>query len=179
MNVRGAILGIGNVLQNDDGIGIKILAYLDAHYRFPDNVELIDGGTCGATLNTAIVDKQWLIIIDALNIPGEPGEIRILAGESFINRPPQTKMSPHQVGFLDLIQLMRLEGTGPEQLELVGVIPGDLDHGAEISAAVDATIEPVIKHVLELLAKRGIVPEKRNPPAKPNYWWLTPFEESS
>lgn len=175
MSGKGAILGIGNVLQRDDGIGIKILSYIDAHYRFPENVELVDGGTCGATLNTAIVDKTWLIIIDALNIPGNPGEIRILAGESFIHRPAQTKMSPHQVGFLDLIQLMRLEGTGPEDLELVGIIPGDLTNGADISPAVNATIEPVIEKVLELLKKKGIVPEKRVPPLEPDYWWMNPL----
>ncbi len=174
MSIKGAILGIGNVLQNDDGIGIKILTYLDAHYRFPENVELIDGGTCGATLNTSIVDKQWLIIIDALNVPGEPGEIRILAGESFINRPAQTKMSPHQVGFLDLIQLMRMEGTGPEDLALVGIIPKDLSNGADISSPVEATIEPVIQKVLDLLEKHGIVPEKRDPPHTPDYWWMKP-----
>ena len=44
MSGKGAILGIGNVLQRDDGIGIKILSYIDAHYRFPENVELVDGG---------------------------------------------------------------------------------------------------------------------------------------
>ena len=174
MSINGAILGIGNVLQTDDGIGIKILAYLDAQYRFPENVELIDAGTCGATLNTAIVDKQWLIIIDALNVPGDPGEIRILAGESFINRPAQTKMSPHQVGFLDLIQLMRMEGTGPEDLELIGIIPGDLGNGINITEAVDKTTEPVIKMVLELLEKRGITAEKRNPPKDPHLWWMNP-----
>jgi len=174
MNTKGAILGIGNVLQKDDGIGVKILNYFDAHYCLPETVELVDGGTCGATLNTAVVDKQWLIIIDALNVPGNPGEIRVLAGESFIHRPAQTKMSPHQVGFLDLIQLMRLEGTGPEELELIGIIPEDLNHGADISPAVDQTIEPVIDLVLELLKKRGVVPEKRVPPREPDFWWMNP-----
>ncbi len=174
MSGKGAILGIGNVLQRDDGIGIKILSYIDAQYRFPENVELVDAGTCGATLNTAIVDKQWLVIIDALNVPGDPGEIRILAGESFINRPAQTKMSPHQVGFLDLIQLMRMEGTGPDDLELVGIIPGDLENGIDISPEVEQTIEPVIKMVLELLEKRGISPEKRDPPGDPDLWWMNP-----
>ncbi len=172
MSIKGAIIGIGNVLQKDDGIGIKILNHIDAHFRFPESVELIDGGTCGATLNTAIVDKQWLIIIDALNVPGDPGEVRVLAGELFIHRPAQTKMSPHQVGFLDLIQLMRFEGTGPEELELIGIIPEDLTNGPDITAPVDATIGPVTQKVLELLNNRGIVPEKRDPPLKPDFWWL-------
>lgn len=176
MSIKGAILGIGNVLQNDDGIGIKILMYLDANYRFPESVELIDGGTCGATLNTAIVDKEWLIIVDALNVPGEPGEIRILAGESFINRPPQTKMSPHQVGFLDLIQLMHMEGTGPGELALIGIIPKDVDNGADISEPVDAALEPAVQKVMELLKQRGVVPERKNPPDRPNYWWMPPSE---
>ncbi|MFH2132879.1 MAG: hydrogenase maturation protease, partial [bacterium] len=158
--------------EKDDGIGVKILSYIDACYRFPENVELIDGGTCGATLNTAIIDKNWLIIIDALNVPGEPGEIRVLAGESFIHRPAQTKMSPHQVGFLDLIQLMRFEGTGPEEIELIGIIPKDISHSIDMSTPVLQTIEPVTRQVMELLKKRGIVPERRVPPRTPNYWWM-------
>jgi hydrogenase maturation protease len=172
MSNKGVIIGIGNVLHRDDGIGVKLLKYIDSQYRFPDNVELVDGGTCGATLNTTVFGQDWVIVLDALNVPGTPGDVRVLAGASFINRPAQIKMSPHQVGFLDLIQLMRMEGTGPASVDLIGVVPADLSDGMSISPEVEAAIAPAVDRLLELLAGKGITPVLRTPPLSPDYWWL-------
>lgn len=174
MTQKGAILGIGNILQNDDGIGIKVLKCFDSLYQLPDSVELVDGGTSGATLNTAIVDRDWIIILDALDVSGQPGEVRRLNGIDFIHRPATIKMSPHQVGFLDLIQLMRLEGTGPdpESLVLIGVIPADTSHGVLISDSVEQSMDEVIELLVSILKEKGIQPDTRQPPLKPDYWWL-------
>ncbi len=165
------ILGIGNVLQRDDGIGIKIIKYLESRYRFTDEVELVDGGTTGAGLDRSIVNKEWVIVIDSLAVEGTPGEVRVLSGEQFINRPGVTKWSPHQVGFLDLIQLMTLEGTGPEKLDLIGIIPADIDHGIEITKEVDEAIEPATNELLKLLRDANVFPSKLDPTLKPDYWW--------
>lgn len=165
-------MGIGNILQSDDGIGIKILKYLESQYEFPENVELVDGGTAGAALDRSIVNKDWVIIIDALGVQGEPGEVRVLAGEDFINRPATLKMSPHQVSFLDLIQMMKLEGTEPKKLDLVGVIPETTHDGIEITSTVNAAIAGAVESLLRLLKENQIKPQKRDPPLKPDYWWL-------
>jgi hydrogenase maturation protease len=85
------ILGVGNILHADDGIGIKILKYLDSLYTFPEEVELVDGGTVGAQLDTSIVNRDWIIILDALDVKGNPGEVKVLAGEDFINHLLQRK----------------------------------------------------------------------------------------
>lgn len=169
---QGVILGVGNILHADDGIGIKILKYLDAQFEFPEGVHLVDGGTVGAQLDTTIVNKEWIIIVDALDVKGEPGEVKILSGDSFINRPASTKMSPHQVGFLDLIQLMRMEGTEPKQIDLVGVIPANTEDGFEITPAVDAAMDEACLKVIELLKEKGLEVRKRDPALKPDYWWL-------
>jgi hydrogenase maturation protease len=172
MTARGAILGVGNILQRDDGIGIKTLKYLESRYQFPSVVELVDGGTTGAGLDRSIVDKEWLIVIDALDVPGTPGEVKYLAGEEFINRPATTKMSPHQVGFLDLLQVMKLEGTGPDELHFIGVIPESVSDGLEISSSVERSMGELIQRLLNLLKEKEIVPIKREPALKPDYWWL-------
>ncbi len=174
MTRKGVILGIGNILQNDDGIGIKVLKYFDSLYQLPESVELVDGGTSGATLNTAIVDKDWIVILDALDVSGQPGEVKRLDGVDFINRPATIKMSPHQVGFLDLIQLMRLEGTGPdpENLVLVGVIPADTSHGIVISGPVEQAMDKAIEMLVAILKEKNIQLLTRQPPLKPDYWWL-------
>lgn len=171
-NQQGVILGVGNILHADDGIGIKMVKYLDALYEFPEGVEIVDGGTVGAQLDTTIVNKDWVIIIDALDVKGDPGEVRVLSGETFINRPSSTKMSPHQVGFLDLIQLMKMEGTEPRQIDLVGIIPANTNDGFEMTPAVENAMDEAVSKLLELLEQRDIVPRKREPAREPDYWWL-------
>ncbi|MBU3915288.1 HyaD/HybD family hydrogenase maturation endopeptidase [bacterium] len=169
---NGAILGVGNILHRDDGIGVKLLKYLDAQYQFPDNVSLVDGGTVGAQLDSSIVNKDWLVILDAVDVAGNPGDVKHLTGDQFINRQGKPKMSPHQVGFLDLIQLMKLEGTEPAELNFIGVIPEHTTEGIEISPIVDQAMGSVITKLLELLKQKDIVPVKRDPPNKPDYWWM-------
>jgi hydrogenase maturation protease len=171
-NKKGVILGVGNILHADDGIGIKILKLLDAQYEFPQEVELVDGGTVGAQLDTSIVNRDWIIIIDALDVKGHPGEVKVLTGDSFINRPSAAKMSPHQVGFLDLIQLMKMEGTEPKQIDLIGVIPANTNDGLAITPEVENSTAEVIETLLEMLKLRGVVPKKREPALAPDYWWL-------
>ncbi|MBU2511590.1 HyaD/HybD family hydrogenase maturation endopeptidase [bacterium] len=169
---KGVILGVGNILHSDDGIGIKILKYLESQFQFPEEIELVDGGTVGAQLDRTIVNKDWIIIIDALDVKGPVGEVRVLCGEDFINRPGIIKMSPHQVGFLDLIQLMKMEGTEPKQIDLIGVIPANTNDGFEMAPEVDAAVNTVVEKLLVLLKQKGLVPEKRTPPLEPDYWWL-------
>ncbi len=168
----GVILGVGNILHSDDGIGIKILKVLESQFRFPEEVELVDGGTVGAQLDITIVSKDWIIIVDALDVKGPVGEVRVLSGDDFINRPGVIKMSPHQVGFLDLIQVMKMEGTEPKQIDLIGIIPANTNDGFDMTPEVDASIDTVVEKLLDLLNQKGIVPEKREPPLEPDYWWI-------
>lgn len=166
------ILGIGNVLQKDDGIGIMLLKYVASRYRFPEKVELVDGGTAGMMLDRSLARRKRVIVLDALAVEGTPGEVRTLSGDHFINRPGTLKMSPHQVNFLDLIQLMGMEGTGPGRIDLVGVIPRDTDSGIEMSDPVRKALPDAEAALLALLRREEIVPERVEPPDKPDYWWL-------
>lgn len=168
----GGILGVGNVLQEDDGIGVTVVKYLEANYTFPEHVELIDGGTTGAGLDTSITGKEWIMVIDALTVSGEPGEVRFLTGDQFLDKPSAIRMTPHQIGFLDLIQLLRLNGNGPEHVDLIGVIPKGLEFIPKLSAEVEASIEKVVEMLFEWLKPKGVVPVKRTNPEKPDYWWL-------
>ncbi len=169
---NGVILGVGNLLHRDDGIGVKLLKYLDAQYQFPNNVILVDGGTVGAQLDTSIVSKDWLIVLDAVDVAGNPGDVKHLTGDEFINRPGKPKMSPHQVGFLDLIQMLKLEGTEPKELDFIGVIPKNTTEGVHITLTVDQAMDSVIDKLFDLLKKKDIAPVKRAPPNKPDYWWM-------
>ncbi len=169
---NGAILGVGNILQQDDGIGTTVLKYLEANFEFPAEVELVDGGTTGAGLDISINGKKWVIVIDALNIAGNPGEVKFLKEEEFINRPSAIRLSPHQVGFLDLIQLMRIEGTGPEHVELIGVIPKTTDFGTNLSTEVADSLDRVLEELFQWLKTKNVTPKPLPSPNPPDYWWV-------
>lgn len=168
----GAIVGVGNVLQKDDGIGVKILKYLEAAYSFPGNVTLVDGGTAGAALQSSILDKHWLLIIDALAVKGHPGEVRMLDGKKTLSRPADLKMSPHQMSFFDLIQLMELNGEGAEEFAILGVIPKDTGVGIDISEEVDAGMGEAVTQILAWLKEKGISPRPVEGAISPDYWWV-------
>ncbi|MBU1170959.1 MAG: hydrogenase maturation protease [Proteobacteria bacterium] len=168
---KGVIVGVGNVLQKDDGIGIKVLKYLEAAYVFPDHVDLVDGGTAGAALQSEILGKDWLLIIDALDVSGQPGDIRMIAGNDILCRPADLKMSPHQVGFFDLIQLMELNDQGVEEFSILGIIPKDTGVGTELSIEVEASLDPAVAKVMAWLHEKGIAPKKVEGSVKPDYWW--------
>lgn len=172
MGTKGGILGVGNVLQQDDGIGVKVLKYLEANYIFPEDVELIDGGTTGAGLDTAIYGKEWMIVIDALNVSGNPGEVKFLSGEEFLSKPSAIRMTPHQVGFLDQIQLLALEGNGPKHVDLIGVIPKEISFLPTLSPEVEASMDQVIEMLFKWLKTKNVVPKRRETPQPPDYWWL-------
>lgn len=167
----GAIIGVGNVLQRDDGIGVTILKYLEAAFRFPAHVALIDGGTTGAGLQSAILGQEWLLIIDALAVAGDPGEIRLIAGHDILARPADLKLSPHQVSFFDLLQLMELRGLDAPEFSILGIVPQNTDVGTEISPSVAPSIEKAAAAALEWLKIQGVLPEPVQGAIVPDYWW--------
>lgn len=170
---KGAIVGVGNVLQKDDGIGVRILKYLEAAYVFPENVELVDGGTAGAGLQSSVIGKDWLLIIDALAVSGNSGDIRMISGQEVLARPADLKLSPHQVSFFDLIQLMELNGIGAEEFSILGIIPEDTGVGVDMSPAVEDSIEKAVARLMDWLSEKGIAPEPVAGEVKPDYWWMT------
>ncbi len=169
---QGAIVGVGNVLQRDDGIGVKILKYIEAAYRFPANVTLVDGGTAGAGLQSSILGKDWLLIIDAVSVPGNPGDIHWIDGQDILSRPADLKLSPHQVSFFDLIQLMELNGLGLKAFSILGIVPNDTGVGTTLSPAVDASLPKAVTSLLAWLAEKEIVPEPVTGQVTPDYWWI-------
>ncbi len=169
---KGAIVGVGNVLQKDDGIGVKLLKYLEAAYKFPETVSLVDGGTAGAALQSMIIEKEWLLIIDALIVKGNPGDIHMIAGKDILSRPSDLKMSPHQVSFFDLIQLMELNGQGVEEFFILGIVPEDTGIGTDITPAVNHKIPEAVSCLISWLKEREVYPKPITGPVKPDYWWL-------
>ena len=146
------VLGIGNTLLSDEGVGVHAMHRLTEQCRDLGAVEFLDGGTLSFTLANPIADNPNLIVIDAANFNAEPGTVRVFldgAMDEFLNAAG--KRSVHEVGLIDLLSIASLTGTLPERRALIGVQPLELGWGEQPSAAVAAAIPRVCEIARQLL----------------------------
>lgn len=149
------ILGIGNLLLSDEGIGVHCVQTLQQNYYFPDNVTLLDGGTAGMELLSPIAEADQLIIIDAVKTGQSPGTlVRIEDNElpSFF----RTKLSPHQLTLSDLLAATSLTGERPKKITLFGVVPVSLELSMQLTAPVATQLSALINLIINELEQSNI-----------------------
>ena len=140
------ILGIGNILQSDDGVGIHIVNHIAQHIELPDDVEAIDGGTAGFDLVPLLRGREKIIIVDALRVDDEPGSIYRFKPE---DARKSRAFSAHEVGIIEVIDMLRLLGENPE-IEIIGVVPEDIDTlDMHISPSVRRSIPHAIIQIMD------------------------------
>lgn len=149
------ILGVGNLLLSDEGVGVQVIQRLQERYRLPDDVQVLDGGTLGMDLLYYLQGVATLLIVDAVETGGPPGTLIRLAG-SEVPAFLSAKLSPHQVGVPDMLFAARLKGIEPPDIALWGVQPALLEIGLELSPAVAAQVDVLVAHLIAELAQRGV-----------------------
>jgi hydrogenase maturation protease len=149
------VLGIGNLVMCDDGIGVRVVQELQRSYRFPENVEVLDGGTLGLDLLPKLEDITHLIMVDAVETGEKPGTVVRLAGEE-LPVALETRISPHQMGLKDLLAVARLMGHAPREMVLWGVQPEVIEMGMDLSPAVASALDILVRNVLLELNRWGI-----------------------
>lgn len=150
MKTKTLVLGIGNTLLTDEGIGIHVLQALEPELADWPDVTLLDGGTLSFTLAGPIEDADALIVVDAANIKTKPGEWTLLKGEdmdAFLmsNR----KATVHEVGLTDLRAIALLAGHWPEKRAMLAIQPDVIDWGEFPTPAVAAAIPPACAAIVE------------------------------
>lgn len=154
------VLGVGNPLLTDDGVGVHAIAALEKAYFFNPPVEIMDGGVQGLNLLGFITEAKHLIVIDAVRNGGAPGTLYRLAGEQIPRRVLQ-KNSLHQVGLLEALALASALGDPPSTV-ILGVEPLDITSiGLEPTPPVRKRIPELVDAVLAELKLLGCVPEAR------------------
>ena len=148
---RTLVLGIGNTLLSDEGIGIHVLDYLREHHPDLPGVTYLDGGTLSFTLAGAVEEADNLIVLDAASLRAEPGTVRTFAGAEMDRYLGTTKRSVHEVGLLDLMDIARLTDALPAKRALVGIQPRDMGWGEGPSDRVAAAVPQAAAAVLELM----------------------------
>ena len=152
---RVLVLGIGNLVMSDDGVGVKVVQQLQREYCFSENVEIMDGGTLGLDLLPKLEGIDHLIVVDAVETGRKPGTCVRLTGEE-LPIALETKVSPHQMGLKDLLSVAQLLGHSPGEMVLIGVQPGSIEMDTELTPEVAAVLQILINNVLKELMKIGV-----------------------
>ncbi len=150
--MKTLVLGIGNTLLTDEGVGVHVLQALETKLSHLPDITLLDGGTLSFTLAVPIEEADALIVVDAANIKSKPGEWTLLKGEemdAFLmsNR----KSTVHEVGLTDLRAIAILAGHWPEKRAMLAIQPDVVDWGEFPTPAVAAAIPPVCEAIQNLI----------------------------
>ena len=145
------ILGIGNTLLSDEGVGVRALQYIYEQHPYLTDVRYVDGGTLSFTLACEIADADNFIAIDAARLDAAPGTVRCFQGTAMDKFLGSKGCSVHEVGLLDLIDIAYLEEYLPRQRALIGIQPKKIDWGDSLTSSVTQSLPIVADHVLRQL----------------------------
>lgn len=148
---RVIVLGVGNVLLKDEGVGVHVVRALEK-LDLPESVRAIDGGTGGFNLIGIVAEADRLIVIDTLATDGEPGSIFRFTPEDVKQPNSDMRTSMHDVGLIDALELAAMSGYEPETT-IFGIVPAEIDWGMELTAAVAAAVPKVVELVLQEISE--------------------------
>ncbi|TVQ98585.1 MAG: HyaD/HybD family hydrogenase maturation endopeptidase [Desulfovibrionales bacterium] len=148
------VLGVGNILLKDEGVGVKAVEKLRAEYAFSPNVELMDGGTLGMALMDPIMEFDRLIVVDAVVNGGEPGTLYRLVGVE-MGKSVAFKNSMHQTDLLETLATCKVLGNCPETV-VIGMEPKEFDPwGTELTPPCQARLDELCRFVLQEVSEQG------------------------
>jgi hydrogenase maturation protease len=146
------IMGVGNILYRDEGVGIHAIEQIEKRYAFPDHIVPVDGGVLGVNLMGVISQADKLIVIDAVYNNGRPGDLHRLAGAQIPKRIV-AKNSLHQVDLLEALTLVSAIDKNPETV-IVGIEPQDIE-------TLEVGLTPLIESRLDDLIEMALAEVER------------------
>lgn len=149
-NPRIAVIGVGNILLSDEGIGIHTIQRLRQSMNLPE-VELIDAGTSADVLMLISDSVKHVIIIDAASAGGEPGDVYRFTPED-VDTGGNLAVSLHQNSLIVNLKILEMFGRKPESVTIFGIEPAELDSGLELSAAIDKKVPQLLELVNKEIA---------------------------
>lgn len=157
------VIGMGNVLMQDEGIGVRAVEELECRYHIPDDIRLIDGGTTGMELFEPLRHCDKLVVADAVNT-GDPAGTLVRICNEEIPAFFQTKLSNHQLGLSDLLALLKLKSAVPEHMVIIGMVPHSLENSLGLSGLATDSLDRMVEMLVKELSDLGVVLEKRAEP---------------
>ena len=151
---KTVVLGVGNILLSDEGFGVRVAEALSQRFRFPDAVEVLDGGTLGIELMRFLDGAQRLILIDAIH-GSEPGSFRIIQGDD-VRLYFQEKVSLHEMGIQEVLASLVVMEKPIAEIVVIGVVPQSLEISLDLTPLVASRIDEATDSVIRQLHDWGL-----------------------
>jgi hydrogenase maturation protease len=148
---RIVVLGLGNILLSDEGVGVHAVTALKERFTFSPPIDIIDGGTMGLDLLPLFQERDRILIIDAVDFRKPSGHVGTVEGDA-IAAVLNTKLSVHHIGLADLLFTAKLMRETPLEIHLVGIQPHSLDVGIVLSDPVQSKLDMIIELTVRKLA---------------------------
>lgn len=149
------VLGVGNILEEDDGIGIYACAYLNANYTFSPDIEVINGGVEGINLLNLFLDNERIIILDTINLDDEAGSIYNIPSYE-LSGYGLNSGGAHEVGVMQCLDMIELMGHPLPESNVIGIIPQSITFHMGLSVVLQSRFNDYIKTVINYLKTIGI-----------------------
>ena len=153
------IIGIGNVLQKDDGLGVYAASYLFENYTFSQEIEIINGGIEGIHLFNVLENNSHVVVLDCLQLNDSPASIYAIPAKE-ISGYGLNNGGAHEIGILQCMDMMELQGKEIPEAIVIGIIPGEVTFSFGLSDEIVEAFEGYISVVLQYLTKHGITHTK-------------------
>jgi hydrogenase maturation protease len=136
------VIGVGNTIRSDDGVGVHAARLLQVDPRLPAGITVLDGGTMGLELVSFTSNASHVLLLDAMNSGSVPGTLARMTGRDLL--ATKQGWSVHELALTDLISALFLVATRPQEIVVMGVQPSNTDWGTTLSAEVNAVLELLI-----------------------------------
>lgn len=155
MSSQILLLGIGNILLRDEGIGVHTVNKIKERYLFEPEIDVIDGGTKGLELLPIFEGQKRALIVDAVDFGKEAGYISVVRNKE-IPAQLHSKLSVHHIGLSEVLLAAQMLGIGPEEVFLVGIQPLSMETGIDMTPELSSKMEELIRVVVNTLKEWGI-----------------------
>ncbi len=162
---RVVVLGLGNTMRRDDGLGVRALERLVAQYELPQEVDVVVGGVRGLALLPRLAGATHALIVDAVRAGREPGAIVRLEGDD-VPVPRTGALSAHDVGPVELLFFARLQGSLPSHVVVWGMEPATVEPGSALSSEVAGRLDELVRALAEELRRWGVEVRERDRPRR-------------
>jgi len=155
------ILGIGNVLQKDDGLGVYASSYLKENYSFSEEVEIINGGVEGINLFSVLEQNSTVLILDSIELEDEPGSIYLIPS-SELSGHGLNSGGAHEIGVIQCLDMLELQGKPQPKTTILGIVPQHVTFDMALSQTITDAFDGYIKVALNFLKQEGIEAKKND-----------------
>lgn len=150
-----AVMGLGNILLKDEGVGVHAIRAIRERYSFSPEVEIIDGGTLGLDLLHFFEGRDRVLLVDAVDFRKEPGYIGVMEDDE-IPSSLFAKLSVHHIGLSDVLFAAKLLDYTPSKIRLIGIQPESLDVGLETTECISGKMDQLISLIIQTLKEWNI-----------------------